>query len=217
MEGRSPSSRWRTPLKDFQCRDRRIAEEPRLEQRQKGNLRLFPGKFGLFGRWPKPVHTASSDKIVRMWEFLNSGAGLKQFQGPSKGFLGVAASSDGRRIATMSDDKTIRVWNVGSGTETLKLAAPARIREHGGCASAGARGSIVFSRDGSKLLTSGPDGATAALWDADTGAQLQSFTNEAVELRSAASSRPTSARWRRRAKTNRQAVGCCYRRAARHT
>ena len=152
-----------------------------------GDRKIFAGSqetlaFSADGR---SLFTASYDGIARMWD-VASGAELKQFKGHSKGLVGLAVSPDGLRIATMSDDKTIRIWDIGAGSETLRLDAPARLDLRGGVASAGARGSIVFSRDGRRLLTNGPDGAAATLWDAETGAQLQSFTNKRVESRAAA-------------------------------
>jgi WD40 repeat protein/DNA-binding SARP family transcriptional activator len=66
----------------------------------------------------------------------------------------VAFSPDGRRLATASDPA--RVWDATTGRAVLRLATPP-----------GQIG-IDWSRDGSRIATSGVDGTTR-VWDASTG------------------------------------------------
>ena len=71
-----------------------------------------------------------------------------------------AFNRTGDRIATSSYDKTARIWDVASGTETAVL------RGHEGVVER-----VEFSPDGSRVLTAARDG-TARIWDATSGKQL---------------------------------------------
>ena len=88
-------------------------------------------------------------------------AGGKSF-GHGGRVTSVAFSPDGRLLASSSDDKTIRIWNVTTGQEVLTLTG------HKGRVNA-----VVFSPDG-KLLASagGPFDNTVKLWNVSTGREL---------------------------------------------
>jgi WD40 repeat protein/tRNA A-37 threonylcarbamoyl transferase component Bud32 len=86
----------------------------------------------------------------------------------------VAFSPDGQRIATASQDKTARVWEVSTGNELL------RITNH----TDEVRG-VVFSPDGQRILTASMDG-TARIWDLASGKQLHCFPKHGLGLYSCA-------------------------------
>jgi WD40 repeat protein len=61
--------------------------------------------------------------------------------------LCVAFSPDGRRVATSSEDQTVRLWDVETGQEVLTLHGHTDIVP-----------TVAFSPDGNRLATAGADG-----------------------------------------------------------
>ena len=94
----------------------------------------------------------------RQWEWHyfhsqldNASRVLTGHQGP---VVGVVFSPDGGRLASVSEDHTVRLWEAATGCE-MALA-----REHGESLDA-----VAFSPDG-RRLASGDGNGTVRLWDA---------------------------------------------------
>lgn len=80
----------------------------------------------------------------------------------------VGFSRDGRYLATASDDKTGKLWQVGETKLLLTMRHPAGVQ------------AVKFSPDGKRVVT-GSDDFTARIWDLSTGRQQgQAMTHRSV-------------------------------------
>lgn len=89
----------------------------------------------------------------------SDGARLLELRGHSEEVNGVAFSPDGDRIATCSDDSSVRIWDAGSGHELLKLmqGKDSPVKQ------------VAFSPDGKHLSSAGN---RVKIWDATAPGEL---------------------------------------------
>jgi tetratricopeptide (TPR) repeat protein len=86
----------------------------------------------------------------------------------------VAFSPDGQRLASASEDKTVKVWDMKTKQELRALAA------HTGTVA-----SVVFSPIGPRLASASHD-STVKLWDVETGQLLRSLAGHVAWVTSVA-------------------------------
>jgi WD40 repeat protein/serine/threonine protein kinase len=103
----------------------------------------------------------SVPESFRHWEWRHFYSRLdnasRVLQGHQAPVLGVAFSPDGARLASVSEDQTMRLWETATGRE-IHVA-----RGHTGPVN-----TVAFSPDGRRVSSGGNDGSVR-LWDAATG------------------------------------------------
>ncbi|WP_244176933.1 WD40 repeat domain-containing protein [Streptomyces albus] len=92
---------------------------------------------------------------------LNASRRYAVFRGHEEDINAVAWSPDGARLATASDDGTVRVWSTAESTGPVVLTRPGGDRVY----------AVAWSPDGKRLACGSRDG-TVTLWDAGTWAEL---------------------------------------------
>lgn len=93
------------------------------------------------------------------WVFVPKYSEERVLTGYTDRFRSVAFSSDGTRLVTVSEDKTLRVWDPSTGKQLLRLTG-----------QLGNITSVAFSPDGTRLATGGDN--TVRVSDASTGWKL---------------------------------------------
>ena len=86
----------------------------------------------------------------------------------------VAISPNGEILASGSDDKTIKLWNLKTGEEIVTLAGHSRFVK-----------SVAFSSDGA-ILASASDDRTIKLWNVATGEEIRTLSGHSHAVKSVA-------------------------------
>jgi WD40 repeat protein len=96
---------------------------------------------------------------------------------PGSNVRGVAFSADGKRAVSCGGDRTVRMWDVASGTELFCCKGHTDMVH-----------SVAYSRDGRHVLSGGWDGIVC-LWDAHTGKEIRRFASDPRSVDAVAISR----------------------------
>jgi len=140
-----------------------------------GTLRLWDAKTGLPLRVIQSRHgsvtslayspdgsrlaSGGTDCMVKLWE-TTRGDELRTFRGHARKILSLAFSPDGKRL--VSSSRTTKVWDLASSKEAIICRALRPVS------------SAAYSPDGTRIV-SGSDGSRMQIWDASTGACLQTI------------------------------------------
>ncbi|AFY44597.1 protein kinase [Nostoc sp. PCC 7107] len=114
---------------------------------------------------------------IRRTILHNSGKCRKEIltlTGHSSSVNSVAISSDGQILASGSDDKTIKLWSVTTGSEIRTLSG------HSSSVN-----SVAISSDG-QILASGSDDKTIKLWSVTTGSEIRTLSGHSSSVNSVA-------------------------------
>ena len=120
------------------------------------------------GRAEKLLNSCEPEMCGWEWERLKyiSDQSITTFRGHKDWIYSSAISPDGRRIASASDDKTVKVWDTATGTELMTLKGHKEwVR------------SVVFSPDGTHIASGGGD-KTIKIWDSETGTEVMTLKHD---------------------------------------
>src|SRR5690606_11856471 len=121
-----------------------------------GSALLFSPRGHLYSDlplWIKRISSTPKDNWGSLMKSLNVDSTVTS----------VSFSPDGKLIASGSWDKTVRVWDVVTGTSTATFEGHSNVVI-----------SVTFSPDG-KLIASGSHDKTVRVWDAVTGTSIATF------------------------------------------
>lgn len=102
------------------------------------------------------------DYNLRLWD-IETGVHLQVFEGHTDIVTAVEFSPDGRQAVSVSLDRTLRLWDLASGTEILRAESPNIFWD------------VVFLPDGKRALTV-IDEPAMVLWDLETGEILHHYS-----------------------------------------
>lgn len=113
----------------------------------------------------------ASRKRIRLWNVVE-GTEAKFLEGHRDDITGIAFHPNGKELASVSIDKTLRLWDLATGREQACRIGPNYLR------------GIAYRADGKKLATGGME--PIVVWDAETGKEDRRLNHPRGEVTSLA-------------------------------
>jgi WD40 repeat protein len=114
--------------------------------------------------FPQSLHAASPGVVPESQPPMQHWRGVYSLKGHTQAIRSLAITPDGEILASGSDDKTIKLWQLKTGRELVTL------RGHSKPVN-----SLAMSQDG-EILASGSEDKTLKLWQLSTGLQIGAIT-----------------------------------------
>ena len=112
------------------------------------------------------VVTASFDRTVKIWDIATAKV-ERTLEGHTDMILALAASPDGKQIASAGKDRVIKLWNVDSTDAPKELSGHSRSVYH-----------VTFSPDGKLLASCGEDDTRIMIWDVEQAKTIKQLNAE---------------------------------------
>lgn len=147
-------------------------------------IRRF-GRTGPAAFSPDGRYLATADrKTIHLWD-VATGQEVRSITGHAGSVYSIAFSPDGRYLLSGGSSRNakeggdIRLWNISNGSEIHRISAHVSTS----IVEVGTAWSVAYSPDGRYLLSGGAHDNVVRLWDAASGAEIQSFEgHETVHL-----------------------------------
>jgi WD40 repeat protein len=151
-------------------------------------LKGQPKKWGMALAWSPDGKILAAGRIaILLWD-VESGQAVRTLEGHRDFVRSLAFSPDGKKLASASMDKSIRIWEVKTGREALVLKPEGFAFSVDGEAVmapiALPATAAAFSPDGKTLATGGAD-RVVRLWDTEAGSlkkELKGHRNAVMAL-----------------------------------
>lgn len=112
------------------------------------------------------IITSDWDGVIHIWNAKN-GNKIDEYYGHTDAISDMILSSDGHTLVSASNDRTVRMWDLATGSE--KNISP--LMGHGGRVNC-----VAFNDDGTRLITGSSD-RTIKILEADSGLELLTLTD----------------------------------------